>query len=125
MKTILKPIFEWLTDGYTLFDNVLHNYLTMAIVGFIAFAVAWNIVGLLYRNDMISGRISGSILHWIIRLITFVVLFSFISVVLRVIRFIITVPLWIWLTIAGLLIVGIFISLVIRNKRSNTKSAGK
>jgi len=53
MKTILKTIFEWLTDGYTLFDNVLYNYIAMAIVGFMAFAVAWNIVGSLYRIGVI------------------------------------------------------------------------
>ncbi|KNY30534.1 hypothetical protein [Pseudobacteroides cellulosolvens] len=125
MKTILKPIFEWLTDGYTLFDNVLYNYITISIVGFIAFSVAWNIVGSLYRNDIISGKTSGSILHWMIRLITFVVLFSFVSIILRVIRFIITVPLWISLTIAGLFIAGIIIFLIIHSKRSNTESVGK
>lgn len=125
MKTILKPIFEWLTDGYTLFDNVLYNYIAMAIVGFIAFAVSWNIVGSLYRNDMISGRTSGSILHWIIRLITFVVLFSAISLLIRVIRFIMTVPLWIWLALAGLLVIGVIIFFIVRNKQNNTESIEK
>ncbi|ODM26796.1 hypothetical protein A7W90_11550 [Clostridium sp. Bc-iso-3] len=121
----MKAIFEWLTDGYTLFDNVLYNYIAMALVGFIAFAVAWNIVGSLYRNDIISGRTSGSILHWIIRLVVFIVLFSVVSLLIWVIRFIITVPLWIWLTLAGLLIMGVAIFCIIRNKLSNTESIDK
>jgi uncharacterized membrane protein len=125
MKEILKPIFERLTEGYTLFDNTQYNYIAMAIIGFIAFAVAWNIVGSLYRNDIISGRTSGSIIHWIFRFITFFVLFSFVSIILRVIRFIITVPPWIWITIAGLFIVGFIIFLIIRNNRRNTESVGK
>lgn len=127
MKTILKPIFEWLTDGYTLFDNVIYNYVVMAIVGYIAFAVAWNGVGSLYRNNVISGRTSGSVLHWIFKLITFAVLFSVVSIILRLIRLIITVPLWIWftITIVGLLIVGITIFLIIRNKQDNTDSISK
>ncbi len=125
MKTILKPIFEWLIEGYTLFDNDLYNYIAIAAIGFIAFVVAWNIVGSLYTNDIISGRTSGSILHWIIRLITFVVLFSVVGVILQIFRFIIAVPLWMWFTIAGILIVGIIIFIIIRNKRRNTDSAGE
>ncbi len=125
MKTILKSIFDYLTDGYSIFDNVLYNYIAMGIVGFIAFVVAWNTVGSLYRNDMISERTGGSIFHWIIRLVVFVVLFSDVSLLIRVIRFVITVPLWVWLVMAGLMIMGVVIFCIIRNKRSNTKFVDK
>lgn len=125
MKTILKPIFEWLIDGYTLFDNALYNYIAISLVGFIAFAVAWTIVGSFYRNDLISGRASGSVLHWIFRLITVIVLFSCVSIIIRFIKFVITMPLWVWAIIAGLLIFLIIIFLVICHKHSKIESPGK
>lgn len=115
MKFIAKPIFEWLIDGYSLFDNILLNYISMGVIGLIAFLISWNIVGSLYKQDIINGRVSGSVLHWIIRLVVFFIIFSFVSVVLRAIAFIITIPLWIWGGVICLLITAIII-LIIRNK---------
>lgn len=82
MKEILKPIFEWLTGNYSLFDNVLYNYIAMGIIGLIVFRVAWNIVGSLYKNDIISGRLAGSIIHWVVRFISFAVIFSNVSILI-------------------------------------------
>jgi hypothetical protein len=95
MKALLKPVFNLITDGYTLFENDLYNYMAMTVIGVIAFIISWNIVGALYRNDMINGKITGSILHWTIRLITFCVLFFILNIVIGVARFIMTIPLWI------------------------------
>lgn len=67
------------------------------------FFVTWDIVGELFSNDMISGIPSSSIIHLIVRAITLIVLISIVSVGLRVIKFIITVPLWIWVIIGGVL----------------------
>jgi hypothetical protein len=121
MKVILKPIFEWLTDGYTLSDNILYNYIAMAIVGLIAFIVAWNIVGNLYRNDIIRGKTVGSILHWTIRLISFCILFACVSLLFRIIRFIISVPLWIWVITIVVLIVGWGMFIITYKKVSRAK----
>ena len=114
MKVVLKPIFEWLVGGYTLFDNVLYNYIAMAIVGLIAFTIAWNIVGSLYRDHLISGSAIGSILHWTIRFIVFIILFTVVSVVFRVIKIILIIPLWIWAIVIFLFIAGYIMFFVIR-----------
>lgn len=112
MKEILKPIFEWLTGNYSLFDNVLYNYVAMGIVGLISFSVAWNIVGSLYKNDVIMGRSAGSIIHWIVRFISFVVIFSAISIVIWIIKLIFAIPVWIWWTLLGILLSVITIFIV-------------
>ncbi|KJS86270.1 MAG: hypothetical protein JM58_07160 [Peptococcaceae bacterium BICA1-8] len=112
MKEILKPIFEWLTGNYNLFDNVLYNYLAMAIVGLLAFVVAWIIVGSLYKNYLISGRRAGSIIHWVVRFIAFVVIFSLISVIIWLVKFILSIPTWVWWALLGafvLVIIGILV----------------
>lgn len=79
MKQILKPVFEMITGEYVLFDNIIYNYITLGIVGIIALKVAWDFVGKLYDSGIIMGKSSGSIIHWIIRLITFIVLFYILS----------------------------------------------
>lgn len=117
MREILKPIFEWLTSNYNLFDNVVYNYFAMALVGVLAFGVAWGIVGFLYECDLISGRISGSIIHWVTRFITFIVIFTVISIVIFVIRFILTIPNWAWgIGVAVLAIVLVVRSFILRNR---------
>ena len=75
MKQILKPVFEIITEEYVLFDNVIYNYIILSIIGVIALKVAWNFVGKLYDYGIIIGKSSGSIIHWIIRLMIFTVLF--------------------------------------------------
>lgn len=79
MKQILKPVFEMITGEYVLFDNIIYNYITLSIVGIIALKVAWDFVGKLYDFGIIMGKSSGSIIHWTIRLITFIVLFYILS----------------------------------------------
>lgn len=79
MKKILKPVFEMITGEYVLFDNIIYNYIILGIVGIIALKVAWDFVGKLYDSGIIMGKSSGSIIHWTIRLITFIVLFYILS----------------------------------------------
>lgn len=88
MKQILKPVFEMITGEYVLFDNVIYNYITLSIVGIIALKVAWDFVGKLYDYGIIMGKSSGSIIHWPIRLITFIVLFYILSGIIWVTKII-------------------------------------
>lgn len=88
MKQILKPVFEMITGEYVLFDNVIYNYITLSIVGIIALKVAWDFVGKLYDYGIIMGKLSGSIVHWTIRLITFIVLFYILSEIIWLTKFI-------------------------------------
>ncbi len=88
MKQILKPIFEIVKGEYILFDNVIYNYITLSLVGIIALKVAWDFVGELYDYGIIMSKSSGSIIHWTIRLITFIVLFYILSGIIWLTKFI-------------------------------------
>lgn len=88
MKHMLKPVFEMITGEYVLFDNVIYNYITLSLVGIIALKVAWDFVGKLYDYGIIMGKSSGSIIHWTIRLITFIVLFYILSGIIWLTKFI-------------------------------------
>ena len=107
VKEILKPIFEWLTGNYNLFDNVLYNYAVMVSIGFLAFVVAWRIVGFLYAYDLIRGRTVGSIIHWSVRFIAFVIIFTVVSVIIWFIKLILLIPAWFWFVLLGAIVVTI------------------
>ncbi len=88
MKQIMKPIFELLTGECILFDNVIYNYIWLGIVGALAFAIAWRCVGILYDYDIIDDKVTGSIIHWCLRLISFLVIFDLFSWMLWLINII-------------------------------------
>jgi hypothetical protein len=111
LKSILKPIFELITGEFALFGNVLYNYVAMGIIGIIAFVVAFGVVGKLYDDGDISGSTVGSIFHWLIRLVVFVVLFYVFSLIIWVVKFIVAIPWYIWLMIgiavAAIIVLGV------------------
>ncbi len=66
-------IFEFMTEPLGLPVEIYWEYLILAALGFIAYIYAYEIVGRIYRSGHISGYISGSFLHWVIRTLFFVV----------------------------------------------------
>ncbi len=119
---MLKTIFEFLTEPLGLPIECYWEYLILAIIGFAAYIFAYKKVGQLYRSDMISGKTAGSIIHWVIRLIFFVVIWAityFAVVAFRWIQdnyiVVITIALIIILTI----IISCLVIKTIRNKKKD------
>lgn len=123
---MLKMMFEYLTDSYSLLENPIDNYIIMAVVGFIAYLIAYNIVGWLYHTDMIDGRGAGHILHWIIRLIVFVAIYYAVATAIRIYQWIIGVPTHVWWIVVGAVVSVAIISTVTRffYYRSKLKKGG-
>ena len=106
---MLKILFQYLTDSYALLENPVDNYIIMGVVGGIAFLVAYSIVGWFYDEDLISGSSAGSILHWIIRFIVFVVIYYVIETIIRLYKWVVGLPndvWWIALTVVIAIVVG-------------------
>lgn len=104
---VFKFLFEFVTEQFTLFENIFCNYLAMAAVGVVAFSIAYRMIGTLYRLDIIDGRFMGSLLHWVIRLIVFVVLIMFVSLVILFVKLIIAIPTWVWLALLAISVISI------------------
>lgn len=105
----MKLLFNYLTNSFSLLDNPADNYVIMTIVGVIAFTVAYSVVGELYRIGFIEGRESGHVLHWLIRLVVFVIIFYIFATVMRIYNWFDNLPdykWWIVVFIIGLLILG-------------------
>ena len=73
---MFKFIIEILTDPLGLPIEWYWEYLILAVIGVVAYAVAYRCVGDMYSGGMIDGSTSGSFFHWFIRLILFVVLWA-------------------------------------------------
>ena len=73
---MFKFIFEILTDPLGLPIEWYWEYLILAVIGVVAYAVAYRCVGDMYSGGMIDGSTSGSFFHWLIRLILFVALWA-------------------------------------------------
>lgn len=106
---VLKFLFEFIAEQFSLFENIFYNYLAMAAVGAVAFSIAFRLVGKLYHLDIIDGRFMGSILHWVIRLIVFVFLFVFVSLIILFVKLVITFPIWLWFALLAVGVISIII----------------
>lgn len=74
MSVIFKFMFERLTDPLGLPINAFYEYIILAVIGAVAYGIAYRKVGDMYHGGLISGRTEGSFFHWVIRAFLFVVL---------------------------------------------------
>ena len=72
MRELFSFIFDKITDPLTLPINPLWEWLILAVIGEIAYRIAFSKVGDMYRADIIHGKFLGSLFHWIIRILVFV-----------------------------------------------------
>lgn len=72
MSAIFKFLFERATDSLGLPINAFYEYIILAVIGAVAYGIAYSKVGDMYHGSLISGRTEGSFFHWLIRLILFV-----------------------------------------------------
>lgn len=73
---MFKFLFDILTDPLGLPIEWYYEYLILAVIGAVAYGIAYRCVGDIYHMGAIDGRTSGSFFHWLIRLILFVVLWA-------------------------------------------------
>lgn len=73
---MFKVIFDFLTEPLGLPIEWYKEYLILAVIGVVAYIIAFRIVGDMYASGTISGSGSGSFFHWLIRLIFFAVIWA-------------------------------------------------
>jgi len=113
MIIILKPLFEVFTGDVAVMDNVICNYLIMLIVGEIAFRGAWRFVGDLYHLGLIEGKSSGSLIHWVVRFIFYVVTAYIIRGGIWLYGFFILMPHWIWWLLVAIAVTSTIVAIYI------------
>ena len=87
MRELFKFIFEQITDPLSLPIPWYWDYIIITCISYIAYIIAFRAVGKLYDNNEINTRTGGSIVHWIIRLLLFVVMWAIVYAVIEIVRF--------------------------------------
>ena len=98
-----KIVFELLISPLTISDNYFVNSIIMFLLGFVAFKIAFKIVG----DIGVRGEF-GSLLHWTIRFVVFLLLWIFCCISVITTKFIMKHILFL-LVIANVLGLTIFI----------------
>ena len=112
-----KTIFDLIIASFSLFENPIYNYISMTIIGLIAFKLAFGIVG----KSELRGE-AGSIVHWIIRFLAFVFIWFVCSILIKLITFIMNN--WLVVIISCLLLLLIYV-LKIYSKNNPTSILNK
>ncbi len=73
---MFKLLFEFFTEPLGLPIEWYWEYIILAVIGFIAYIIAFRCVGSMYREGFICSRGAGSFFHWLIRLIFFVIIWA-------------------------------------------------
>jgi len=73
IKLLHELLTNTLTSPFHLPINPLYEFIAFLLIGAVAFRIAWNAVGRLH----VRGQ-AGSDLHWIIRIIAYIVLWAII-----------------------------------------------
>lgn len=107
--------FELLTSSLTISDNYFVNFIVIGLIGIIAFKVAFKIVG----DIGLFGEV-GSMLHWIIRFVTFFLLWFICCIVIEITKFIISHIIVILVLCCSFVIV-VFIAVIVRNRLINSQ----
>ena len=117
MREVLSFLFDRITDPLGLPIAWYWEWIILAIIAFAAYAIAFRTVGDLYDGGMISGSTDGSILHWIIRLIVFVVIWAVTYFVIWLAKLIFAHWLLIVSILGGILVTAAIICLIVRYTR--------
>lgn len=117
MREVLSFLFDRITDPLGLPIAWYWEWIILAIITFAAYAIAFRAVGDLYDGGMISGSASGSILHWIIRLIVFVAIWAITYFAIWLVKLIFAHWLLIVSILGGILVTAAIICLIVRYTR--------
>ena len=109
----MKDLFGILTSQLSITDNVVADYILIAIVGFIAYKSAFFLVG---ETGARGGL--GSILHWTIRFFVFVALVYIIKGIIFLYLFLTSISVFYYISLTLLFI----LILLIKNSTENKES---
>ena len=119
MREILSFIFGKLTDPLGLPIEWYWEWLILAVIGLAAYIIAYKAVGELYSDGWIDGSTAGSILHWVIRFIFFVVIWAITYIVIWLAKIVFAHWVIVVGILGGFLIVGAIVFILTHHCKGN------
>ena len=112
---MFKFIFDLATEPLGLPIEWYYEWLILAVIGYIAYLIAYEKVGSLYHGDFISGRAAGSFFHWIIRTIYFIVMWAITYGVIWIGKFVMAHKIEVGIGLGIAITLAIVVKLLIKN----------
>ena len=100
---MLKFLFGILTDPLGLPIDAFWEYLILAVIASIAFVIGWNVS---------PGGKFGSLIHWVIRLIAFVILWAIVYGIIALVQWIFANWVLILCILGGVVVIGGIIAII-------------
>ena len=116
---MFKFIFDVATEALGLPIEWYYEWIILAVIGYIAYLIAYDKVGSLYHGDFISGRAAGSFFHWIIRTIYFIVMWAITYGVIWTGKFVMAHKILVAIGICSIVAVAIAVKIFIWIKERN------
>ena len=111
---MLKLLFDFMTNPLGLPINFIWEYLILAVIGAIAFGIAWNIS---------PGGDFGSLIHWVVRLIAFVILWAIVYGIIALVQWIFANWVLILCILGGVVVIGGIITIVVLKIKAGEDNA--
>lgn len=118
-----KLIFNLLTESLGLPLEKNWEYIILAIIGIMAYIVAFRVVGKMYDRGLIFGRDSGSFFHWLIRLVVFVFAWAIVCGIIIAARWIFDNWIFVLSIMGSILLFSLVVFMVIRYRKQNRGEA--
>lgn len=120
---MFKLLFEFLTEPLGLPIEWYWEYIILAVVGFIAYIIAFRCVGKMYKSKTIRGKTAGSFFHWLIRLIFFVIIWAVTYGVIAFVKWLCANWILVLCVLGGIVLLAAIIAITISFiKKKNTSS---
>ena len=124
-RSMFQFIFDLISEPLGLPMEWYYEWIILAAIEGIAYRVAYDKVGSLYRGKHISGSVLGSLVHWLIRTVYFVFMWAVIYAVIWILKFIRAHIAEITIGLGIAVICVIIIKIAIWNNRRNKLNRNK
>ena len=108
---MLKLLFTLLTDPLGLPIHALWEYVTLAVINEIAYRIAW---------EASPGGFAGSTIHWVVRAISFVIMWAVTYAVIAAVKWIFAHWVLVVCILGAILLIAGMAAIIILRKRKQT-----
>ena len=123
MRQVFSFFFDRLTDPLGLPISAVWEYIILFIIGWIAYVVAYSLVGKLYSEGGIHTGCAGSFFHWVIRFFVFLVIWAVTYGVIWLVKFITTHWILILCILGGVLLMAGVVGTIFMLKKKKASKA--
>lgn len=126
MREVLSFIFDRITDPLGLPIDTWKEWLILGLIEVAAYVIAYRYVGRLYQSGDIDGKTIGSIVHWIIRFLVFIIIWAITYSIIWIVKFITTHWIIVFSILGGIIVTAAISYLVVQvTKKYNRASLPK